>query len=90
MQIWDTAGQERFRSVHGLYYLNADGCLLVYDIGNLESFQALNKWKEEFLNTIKIDNEDAFPFVLLGNKSDVDTKSKDEVKSKRAVIYIQH
>ena len=71
MQIWDTAGQEKYQSVQGVFYRGSDGCVLVYDITNIESFQGLKKWKDEFLSAANITNPDSFPFVLVGNKSDL-------------------
>ena len=76
MQIWDTAGQEKYQSVQGVFYRGADGCILVYDITNIESFQNLKKWKEDFLNAASIVNLDAFPFIVIGNKVDLATERK--------------
>ena len=42
-QIWDTAGQERFGNFTKAYYKDAVGALLVYDIGNKQSFENLEK-----------------------------------------------
>ena len=39
VQIYDTAGQEKFKSLNENYYKKADGCLLVYDITSLASFE---------------------------------------------------
>lgn len=47
MQIWDTAGHERFRSVVASYYRGAHGALIVYDVGNEESFNSVNDWVKE-------------------------------------------
>src|ERR1700761_787432 len=41
LQLWDTAGTERFRSVSRSYYRGAAGAVLVYDVANLATFQAL-------------------------------------------------
>ena len=76
MQIWDTAGQEKFQSVQGVFYKGSDACMLVYDITSVSSFQGLNKWKEEFLSHANASNPDAFPFVLIGNKADLQADRK--------------
>jgi Ras-related protein Rab-5C len=46
-EIWDTAGQERYASLAPMYYRGADGALLVYDITNSDSFEAMKKWDSE-------------------------------------------
>ncbi|KAF8753014.1 Rab subfamily of small GTPases [Rhizoctonia solani] len=47
LSIWDTAGQERFRTITSSYYRGAQGIILVYDVANRESFEALPKWFSE-------------------------------------------
>merc|ERR1719177_74289 len=48
LQIWDTAGQERFQSLGNAFYRGADACILVYDITDKESFDAIEEWKSKF------------------------------------------
>jgi Ras-related protein Rab-21 len=38
LAIWDTAGQERFHALGPIYYRDANGALLVYDITDQDSF----------------------------------------------------
>eukprot|EP00116_Pleurobrachia_bachei_P011161 sb/3471423/ len=45
LQIWDTAGQERYRTITTAYYRGAMGFLLMYDISNEESFNAVRDWR---------------------------------------------
>ena len=43
--IWDTAGEERFRSIGKIFYKDANAVILVYDITNEQSFEAIkNYW----------------------------------------------
>ncbi|KAL1752541.1 small GTPase superfamily [Schizophyllum commune] len=44
LSIWDTAGQERFRSLTNNFYRGAQGVVLVYDVCDRESFEALRQW----------------------------------------------
>ena len=44
LQIWDTAGQERYRTITTAYYRGAMGFILIFDLTNEESFQALRGW----------------------------------------------
>ncbi|TVY25382.1 40S ribosomal protein [Lachnellula hyalina] len=47
LNLLDTAGQERFRTLSNSYYRGAHGVILVYDISNRESFNAMERWFEE-------------------------------------------
>ncbi len=71
MQIWDTAGQEKYQSVQRVFYRGTDGCVIVFDLTNPESFKNVSKWREEFLNAANLSNVDSFPLILVGNKADM-------------------
>ncbi|KAL8785506.1 MAG: hypothetical protein Q9213_003332 [Squamulea squamosa] len=88
MQLWDTAGQERFQSLGVAFYRGADCCVLVYDVNNSKSFDTLDSWRDEFLVQASPRDPENFPFVVLGNKIDVDD-SKRMVSSKRATAFCQ-
>ncbi|TFK19192.1 rab small monomeric GTPase [Coprinopsis marcescibilis] len=88
MQLWDTAGQERFQSLGVAFYRGADCCVLVFDVNSSKSFQALESWRDEFLIQSSPHEPEEFPFVVLGNKVDVD-ESKRQVTQKRALAWCQ-
>ena len=69
----DTAGQEKFRALNSQYYRNADGCLLVYDITNMDSFKEI---KDYYLRQIKDQCKKNIKIVLLGNKTDLENERK--------------
>jgi Ras-related protein Rab-7A len=78
LQLWDTAGQERFQSLGVAFYRGADCCVLVYDVNNAKSFEALDSWRDEFLIQASPRDPDNFPFVgallnsrLIGMQTDV-------------------
>ncbi|KAG1335092.1 Ras-related protein Rab7 [Cocos nucifera] len=83
-QIWDTAGQERFQSLGVAFYRGADCCVLVYDVNVMKSFDNLNNWREEFLIQASPSDPENFPFVVLGNKIDVDGGNSRVVSEKKA------
>jgi len=88
MQIWDTAGQERFQSLGVAFYRGADCCVLVFDVNNVKSFDTLDSWRDEFLIQASPRDPDNFPFVVLGNKVDME-ESKRMVFQTRAVTWCQ-
>ncbi|PSS36733.1 Ras-related protein like [Actinidia chinensis var. chinensis] len=83
-QIWDTAGQERFQSLGTAFYRGADCCILVYDVNIVKSFETLQNWHDEFLKQVNPSEPDTFPFVLVGNKVDVDGGSCRVVSERTA------
>ncbi|KAL5522020.1 hypothetical protein ACEPAF_1876 [Sanghuangporus sanghuang] len=66
LSIWDTAGQERFRTITASYYRGAQGIILVYDVANRESFDALPRWYRELETYVS----DSVVKILVGNKVD--------------------
>merc|ERR1712010_95446 len=87
MQIWDTAGQERFQSLGVAFYRGADCCVLVYDVNTAKTFENLDNWRDEFLIQASPKDPDNFPFVVLGNKVDVDGGSSRVVSKKKATTW---
>lgn len=75
LQIWDTAGQERFKSLRIPFYRGSDLCLLVYAVDDIKSFKNLAMWRKEFLYYADVREKDNFPFILLGNKIDVNERA---------------
>ncbi|KAJ9637889.1 Rab GTPase ypt7 [Coniosporium tulheliwenetii] len=88
MQLWDTAGQERFQSLGVAFYRGADCCVLVYDVNNSKSFDTLDSWRDEFLIQASPMDPESFPFVVIGNKIDVE-ESKRMISTKRAMAFCQ-
>jgi len=74
LQMWDTAGQERFASLGHAFYRGADACILVYDITNEQSYKSIEQWRSNFLENASPDDANSFPFLLIGNKSDLSDK----------------
>merc|ERR1712017_1739 len=87
MQIWDTAGQERFQSLGVAFYRGADCCVLVYDVNTAKTFENLDSWRDEFLIQAGPRDPDNFPFVVLGNK--IDLENQRVVSNNRAMAWCQ-
>ncbi|XP_040214893.1 ras-related protein Rab-7a [Lithobates pipiens] len=84
MQIWDTAGQERFQSLGVAFYRGADCCVLVFDVTAPNTFKTLDSWRDEFLIQASPRDPENFPFVVLGNKIDLENR---QVTTKRSQVW---
>ena len=83
--FWDTGGQERFRSMASLYYKDASAAILCYDIGNIESLNAIEYWIQELNDNASSPNGLPIVLSIAGNKCDIDQGlrkvSYDDLKS---------
>jgi len=70
IRIWDTAGQEKYKSLVPIYYRGAHGAVLVYDISNPKTLEAVDFWSNELRNL----EDPNMPISLVGNKSDLESK----------------
>eukprot|EP01156_Anaeramoeba_ignava_P002452 Anaeramoba_ignava/a218432_57.p1 GENE.a218432_57~~a218432_57.p1 ORF type:complete len:234 (-),score=75.56 a218432_57:43-681(-) len=82
LSIWDTAGQEQFRAVNPMYYREAKGAILVYDVTDENSFKRVKDWVKELIQMIGND----VVLIIAGNKSDL---TKRLVSEKDALEYAQ-
>ena len=80
LRVLDTAGQEIYNSINENYYKDADGCLLVYDITNNDSFERI---KDYYIQKIKEKCKKNIKIVLLGNKTDKNDERKVSDKDGR-------
>lgn len=83
LQLWDTAGNEKFHSIGTSFYRNTDICIMVFDVTNNKSFYNLQNWYDEFLLMRIPENVENFPFILLGNKTDLVDNSTIEISEKQ-------
>ncbi|MEQ2286259.1 Ras- protein Rab-38 [Ameca splendens] len=70
LQLWDIAGQERYGNMTRVYYREAVGAIVVFDMTRLSTFQAVLKWKRDLDSKVTLSNGRPVPTVLLANKSD--------------------
>eukprot|EP00792_Barthelona_sp_PAP020_P005869 TRINITY_DN2832_c2_g4_i1.p1 TRINITY_DN2832_c2_g4~~TRINITY_DN2832_c2_g4_i1.p1 ORF type:complete len:201 (+),score=58.51 TRINITY_DN2832_c2_g4_i1:166-768(+) len=83
MQIWDCAGSERFRSIARVYFRDTHGVIIVYNVNDPTSFEAVSSVLEEVRN---ICNSNCVVF-LVGNQKD----NNDEpiVSTQRAKLFAE-
>lgn len=70
LQLWDIAGQERYGNMTRVYYREAVGALVVFDMTRHSTFQAVLKWKGDLDSKVALSNGKPVPAVLLANKCD--------------------
>jgi len=68
LAIWDTAGQERFHALGPIYYRDAHGALLVYDITDRDSFIKVQTWVKELRKMLGKE----VTLSIAGNKCDLE------------------
>ena len=67
INFFDTAGQEKYKSLAVNVIKKAHGVILMYDVTDKKSFDAISNWMK---NVIDIKGKD-FPVMLVGNKIDL-------------------
>lgn len=73
IDILDTAGQEDYAAIRDNYFRSGEGFLCIFSITEDESFQATQEFREQIL---RVKNDDNIPFLLVGNKCDLEEKRK--------------
>ncbi|XP_058058843.1 ras-related protein Ral-a [Anopheles bellator] len=73
IDILDTAGQEDYAAIRDNYFRSGEGFLCVFSITEDESFQATQEFREQIL---RVKNDENIPFLLVGNKCDLNDKRK--------------
>ena len=68
LQLWDIAGQERFYNMTRVYYKDAVGCFIVFDVTRASTFEAVIRWKNDLDSKVTLPDGNPVPCVLLANK----------------------
>ncbi|MHA1378240.1 MAG: Rab family GTPase [Candidatus Helarchaeota archaeon] len=74
--LWDIGGQTKWKEIRSTYLTGSDGAIIVYDVTRRSTFNDLTKWIDDlhrFVGNI--------PFVIVGNKIDLDELEMREVSS---------
>jgi small GTP-binding protein len=74
LDIWDTAGQERFHALTPLFYRDAQGAMIVFDLTDSNSLEVTRRWVTELHQA----RGSSCGVIVVGNKSDLqDQRFKD-------------
>lgn len=63
-------GQERFGNMTRVYYREAMGAFIVFDVTRHTTFEAVVKWKEDLDSKLMLADGQSIATVLLANKCD--------------------
>ena len=83
LKFWDTAGQEQFNAINTMYYQNAAGALLVYDVTISETFEKVKSWVHTLQEAVGKD----IIFVIAGNKFDLSDKNMINKNNEQVEAY---
>ncbi|KAH0788712.1 Ras family protein [Histomonas meleagridis] len=85
VQLWDIAGQERFGSMTGVYYREAVGAVVVFDVMRNATFDMTKVWKKDIDEKVRTSLGVPVPTILLGNKIDLMEKNEAWEKKKQEI-----
>jgi len=71
LQLWDIAGQERFGNMTRVYYKEAVGAFIVFDVTRPSTLDGVRKWKADIDSKVTLPDGSVVPVVLLANKCDL-------------------
>ena len=89
LQLWDIAGQERFGNMTRVYYKEAVGAMVVFDITNNASWKETDKWKNDIDAKVQLQTANGpipIPVVLLANKVDLDRSEEGFYENNKEVL----
>ena len=67
LTIWDTAGEEKYHALAPIFYRDAKGAVIIFDVTNRETFKRATKWFRELNEFAEKDTK----VILVGNKIDL-------------------
>ncbi|XP_022915168.1 ras-related protein Rab-32 isoform X3 [Onthophagus taurus] len=70
LQLWDIAGQERYGNMTRVYYKEAVGAFIVFDVTRSNTFDSVSNWKADLDSKVQLSDGSPIPCVLLANKCD--------------------
>jgi GTPase SAR1 family protein len=82
----DIAGQERFADMTHLFYKDAVGGLVVFDVSKPTTLTSGGvTWKEDFDRKLRFDDGSQVPCLLIGNK--VNSSLGNKIKKKERSFF---
>ncbi len=83
-RIYDLRSQRYFPFLHSLYYNNAKGAIIVFDITDKNSFKSLTKWRDIIWGHVG-----NIPLLVCGNKTDLKNSNEEQVFQQEVLALIK-
>lgn len=68
MKMSFLSGQERYGNMTRVYYKEAVGAFIVFDVTRLNTFESVSNWKADLDSKVQLPDGSPIPCVLLANK----------------------
>lgn len=85
--IWDIGGQARWKDIRPTYLVGADGAIIIFDLTRKRTFTEVPDWLEDLNKFSQF--EEKVPYVLVGNKHDLEEFELREVSKEDINKYIE-
>ena len=79
-EITDTAGTEQFIAMRDLYLKEGEGFVLVFAVDSRSSFEKIKEVREQI---VRVKDCNSFPFVIVGNKCDLENRSVTKAEAQK-------
>lgn len=66
--LYDVSGQERYGNMTRVYYKEAVGAFIVFDVTRKNTFDSVTNWKSDLDSKVQLPDGSPIPCVLLANK----------------------
>jgi small GTP-binding protein len=81
--LWDIGGQTKWKEIRSSYLTGSDGAIIVYDVTRSSTFKDLEAWINDLHRFVGKN----VPYVLVGNKIDLEELEMREVTTEELVEF---
>lgn len=83
LHLWDTSGNLCFLNVIKVYFQNSIGCIIVFSLNNIDSFNNIDFWMQQIRN----ENKNYIKIFLIGTFSDKEIKVPESLINEKCQYY---
>ena len=71
LELWEISGDQKYSKFTDRFLSKADGCLIMFDLTNDNSYNNINQWIDKLKRFSVINREPLIPFIICGTKGDL-------------------